>query len=60
MTCLVVSSSVPASQVPTSALELADPKWKGKLAFAGSETDLQPMITALAGKYGAKAATKRN
>ncbi|HEU5428644.1 MAG TPA: extracellular solute-binding protein [Actinocrinis sp.] len=57
VTCLVVSSSVPASQVPTSALALADPKWKGKLAFAGSETDLQPMITALAGKYGTKAAT---
>ena len=57
VTCLMVSSSVPASQVPTSALSLADPKWKGKLAFAGSETDLQPMITAIAGKYGAQQAT---
>ncbi|HZP49951.1 extracellular solute-binding protein [Actinocrinis sp.] len=57
VTCLVVGAGVPASQAPTSALSLADPKYKGKLAFAGSETDLQPMITALADKYGTKAAT---
>ena len=58
LTCLVVNNSVPAAQTPTSALSLADPRWKGKLAFAGTETDLQPMITAIAEKYGtARAAT---
>jgi iron(III) transport system substrate-binding protein len=57
VTCLVVNNSVPAAQTPTSALSLADPKWKGKLAFAGSETDLQPMITAIAAKYGEVRAT---
>lgn len=57
VTCLVVNDKVPAGQVPTSALSLADPQWKGKLAFAGSETDLQPMITALAERYGVQRAT---
>lgn len=58
VTCLVVSNTVPAAQTPTSALSLADPQWKGKLAFAGSETDLQPMITALAKQYGVQRATQ--
>jgi iron(III) transport system substrate-binding protein len=57
VTCLVVADNVPTSQVPTSAMDLADPRYKGKLAFAGSETDLQPMITALAEKYGVQQAT---
>src|SRR5579871_5024677 len=57
VTCLVVNNSVPAGQAPTSAMDLANPKWKGKLAFAGSETDLQPMITAIAAKYGVQQAT---
>jgi iron(III) transport system substrate-binding protein len=52
VTCMVVGNSVPAGQTPTTALSLGDPQWKGKLAFAGSETDLQPMITAIAAKYG--------
>ena len=58
VTCLVVSNKVPADQTPTTALSLADPQWKGKLAFAGSETDLQPMITALAKQYGVQRATQ--
>jgi iron(III) transport system substrate-binding protein len=57
ITCLVVNNSVSAAQTPTSALALADPQWKGKLAFAGSETDLQPMITAIAKQYGVTRAT---
>jgi iron(III) transport system substrate-binding protein len=52
VTCLVVGNGVTAAQTPDTALSLADPQWKGKLAFAGSETDLQPMITAIAQKYG--------
>jgi iron(III) transport system substrate-binding protein len=40
------------SQLPTSILELASPKWKGKLALAPGETDFQPIVTAFAAKYG--------
>jgi iron(III) transport system substrate-binding protein len=32
---------------PTSILELASPKWRGKVGFAPSETDFQPLITAI-------------
>lgn len=52
ISCLVVGSGVPASQTPTSVLALADPKYKGKLAIAATETDLQPVITAIAKAYG--------
>lgn len=57
ISCLVVSDSLPAAQTPTSVLALADPKWKGKLAIAATETDLQPVITAIAKQYGAARAT---
>ncbi len=40
------------SQLPRSVLALADPKWKGKLALAPSETDFQPIVTAVAARYG--------
>ena len=32
---------------PSSILELAEPQWKGKLGFAPSETDFQPLITSI-------------
>jgi iron(III) transport system substrate-binding protein len=41
-----------ASQLPKSVLDLAQPKWKGKLGLAPSETDFQPIVTAVAAKYG--------
>jgi iron(III) transport system substrate-binding protein len=41
------TSQIAASQLPSSILELAEPKWKGKLGFAPSETDFQPLITAI-------------
>ncbi len=46
------------SQLPRSVLELADPKWKGKLALAPSETDFQPIVTAVAARYGNARAVK--
>jgi iron(III) transport system substrate-binding protein len=46
------------AQLPTSVLALADPKWKGKLALAPSETDFQPIVTAVAARYGAARAVK--
>ena len=40
------------SQLPRSVLALANPKWNGKLALAPSETDFQPIVTAVAARYG--------
>jgi iron(III) transport system substrate-binding protein len=40
------------SQLPGSVLGLADPKWRGKLALAPAETDFQPIVTAVAARYG--------
>ena len=37
-------------------LQLADPRYKGKLAFAAGETDFQPIVTSVDRAYG-KAAT---
>ncbi len=43
--------------LPTHVLELADPRYKGKLAFAAGETDFQPIVTSVLRTYG-KAATQ--
>jgi iron(III) transport system substrate-binding protein len=40
------------SQLPTAVLGLADPKYKGKLAFAAGETDFQPIVTSVDRSYG--------
>src|ERR1019366_278351 len=36
-----------AAQLPSSILELAGPRWKGKVGFAPSETDFQPLLSAI-------------
>jgi iron(III) transport system substrate-binding protein len=36
-----------ASQVPSSILELAKPPWSSKVGFAASETDFQPLVSAI-------------
>jgi iron(III) transport system substrate-binding protein len=46
---------ISADQLPTSVLQLADPRYKGKLAFAPSETDFQPIVTAVAKSAGTSA-----
>jgi len=46
------------NQLPTSVLQLADPRYKGKLAFAPGETDLQPIVTSVVRTYGEAAALK--
>jgi iron(III) transport system substrate-binding protein len=46
------------SQLPTSAMDLAEPKWKGKIALAGAETDFQPIVTSVARTHGDAAALK--
>ena len=35
------------SRLPTSVLQLADPRYRGELAFAAGETDFQPIVTAV-------------
>jgi iron(III) transport system substrate-binding protein len=40
------------ADLPTSVLDLADPKWKGKLDIAPSETDFQPIVTSVAADIG--------
>ncbi len=45
-------SLIPASQLPTSVMRLARPKYQGKLAFAPSETDFQPIVTSVLRTYG--------
>ncbi|HET9897183.1 MAG TPA: extracellular solute-binding protein [Streptosporangiaceae bacterium] len=43
---------IKASQLPRTALEMADPKYKGKLALAAGETDFQPIVTSMLHTYG--------
>ncbi|MGH9054364.1 MAG: extracellular solute-binding protein [Acidimicrobiales bacterium] len=50
------TSQLPASQVPSSVLDLADPRWKGKLALAPTETDFEPVVTSIAKLRGRSAA----
>lgn len=43
---------ISAGQLPKTALEMADPKYKGKLALAAGETDFQPIVTSMLRTYG--------
>jgi iron(III) transport system substrate-binding protein len=52
------TSLITKSQLPTSVLQLADPRYKGKLAFAAGETDFQPIVTSVVRTYGEAAAIK--
>jgi iron(III) transport system substrate-binding protein len=52
------TSQINASELPSSILELAQPKWKGKVGFAPSETDFQPLVTAITKLDGVAAAEK--
>jgi len=45
-----------ADQLPTSVMQLADPRWRGKLALAAGETDFQPIITSIIRARGHAAA----
>ncbi len=47
---------IEGSELPGSILELAKARWKGKLAYAPSETDFQPLITSITRFDGAAAA----
>jgi iron(III) transport system substrate-binding protein len=49
-------SLISEAQLPTTVLQLANPKYKGKLAFAPGETDFQPVVASVARTYGDAAA----
>ena len=40
------------AQLPKSVMDLADPKWQGKISFAPGETDFQPIVTSVAKTVG--------
>jgi len=52
------TAEIAPSQLPGSILELAEPKWKGKVGFAPSETDFQPLITSIVKFDGTPAAER--
>jgi iron(III) transport system substrate-binding protein len=51
-------SKISASQLPTSAMDLADPQYKGKLELAPAETDFWPIVTSVERANGQPAALK--
>ena len=46
-----------AADLPKTLLDLADPKWKGKLEISPGETDFAPLVTAIASEKGDAAAS---
>jgi len=50
------TNALKPSQLPSSVMDLASPKWAGKLGIAPGETDFQPIITSIADTYGSTAA----
>jgi iron(III) transport system substrate-binding protein len=49
-------SRISRSQLPTSILDLAAPKWKGKVAIAPLDSDFPPVVGAVIATHGKKAA----
>ena len=45
-------------KLPTTILGLADPKWRGKLGLAPTESDFKPIVTSVERTYGHTAALK--
>jgi iron(III) transport system substrate-binding protein len=44
--------------LPKSLLELAEPRWKGKVALAPTDSDFPPLVGAVIAQYGKQAAVK--
>jgi iron(III) transport system substrate-binding protein len=49
-------SQMKTAEVPSSLLQLATPQFKGKVGFAPSETDFQPLVTSISQLRGKAAA----
>jgi iron(III) transport system substrate-binding protein len=52
------TSRVKPAELPSSILELAQPRWKGKVGFAPLESDFQPLITSITKLDGVATAEK--
>ena len=50
------TGEVTPADLPASLLDLAKPEWKGRIGFAPSETDFQPLVTSVATLKGEEAA----
>jgi iron(III) transport system substrate-binding protein len=53
---LVYHADVPRSQLPASILDLAQPRWKGKIAIAPTDSDFPPLVAAVIATHGEAAA----
>jgi iron(III) transport system substrate-binding protein len=49
-------SLISSGQLPASILDLAQPKWKGKVAIAPTDSDFVPLVGAVIATYGEQAA----
>lgn len=49
---------ISTKQLPRRVRQLAQPRFKGKLALAAGETDFQPIVTSYVRAYGRRAAVK--
>lgn len=52
------TSKLKPSELPKSVMELAAPKWRGKIEIAPGETDMWPVISSIVRSYGRKAALR--
>jgi iron(III) transport system substrate-binding protein len=52
------TEQVSPSSLPTSILAFSQPKWKGKLGVAPSETDFQPLVTSIV-KFDGEASAEK-
>jgi iron(III) transport system substrate-binding protein len=50
--------AVSPSTLPKSVLELAQPQWRGKVAFAPTDSDFPPLVSAVIATFGQRAATQ--
>jgi iron(III) transport system substrate-binding protein len=46
------TKNLTAAEMPTSVLQLADPKWKGRIEIAPAETDFWPVVSSVERTYG--------
>jgi iron(III) transport system substrate-binding protein len=58
ISCLVYDPArISRSQLPRSILDLATPKWQGKVAIAPLDSDFPPVVGAVIATHGMKAAS---
>jgi iron(III) transport system substrate-binding protein len=52
------TTALTKAELPTSIMQLADPKWKGKLGLAQGESDFFPIVVSIQKTYGTAAAAR--